>query len=805
MKSSAWIRLAALSVAVLFTGFGAYEIYDFDVPLHLITGEYLIKDVAAAGENVFSFTNPGYAWVNDKWLENVLIYLVDAISGAAGLVLFRIGLVLALGWMVWKAMQTGPGGPALRLAILSLVPWVAYERFNLRPELFSLVLVPLMVWFVARDKPGPRDWILVAALHAVWVNLHGYWIVGPLVLIAFLAGDAVESWFGKHGWPSEANPPAALGRLRHRGTLLLAALGGAFISPYPLQLFLNPFRVLGFLGQEDSAMGTIAELRSPFDPRSVFNWALPFFCVAALVALICLLLNMRRAHPSHWFLFVGFFLMAARNRRNIGMFAIVGAIVAVWSLGSFLAVRLQGKSHAASRWKWAPVLPLVVIAANALGSWFVLTDRFYIADITSRRTGFGMSRLTYPTGLADFIEQTRPPLRFFNDFVSGNYLAYRLAPEYKVYITGNTFKYPLEFFNTYSRLTLGGDEYKKATEQYDLNAFAIQYRAADMMPMAQRLFNDSEWVAVYFDDNSILFVRDVPALRDYIAEHQVDFGRVASERQVEGPSQTRYAGLAGLLGRVPYPRGELNRATLMHRVGQYDLAEVDYRRALVVYPELRDVEHALADAILEMGRYQEAADIYAKLLAARPGFWDRIRLTFDALRQAPESSDEPHLYRDIFLARSGMGTEHAGQQDWAAARTDLEAGLDALERGKELDPRGDRMAAREANTRFNLGTTLWKMSLARGGDPTLDGQAETQFQAARALQPGDPGLLYRLARTRARQGRVDEALALLETAVSLGGREYAEAALGDEAMELLRTDARFQRILSSTPGASPAG
>ena len=119
MKSPAWIRLAAVSAAVLFAAFGAYEIYDFDAPLHLVTGEYLIKDVAAAGKNIFSFTNPDYAWVNDKWLENIVVYLVDAISGAAGLVSLRIGLLLALGWMVWKAMGTGPGGPALRLASLS--------------------------------------------------------------------------------------------------------------------------------------------------------------------------------------------------------------------------------------------------------------------------------------------------------------------------------------------------------------------------------------------------------------------------------------------------------------------------------------------------------------------------------------------------------------------------------------------------------------------------------------------------------------------------------------------------------------
>ena len=99
----------------------------------------------------------------------------------------------------------------------------------------------------------------MAVLHAVWVNLHGYWIVGPLILLAFLTGDAVESWSGKRGWPPGCDPAMARVRLRHRATLLLAALGGALISPYPFRLFLTPLRVLGFLGGQDSPMGAITE------------------------------------------------------------------------------------------------------------------------------------------------------------------------------------------------------------------------------------------------------------------------------------------------------------------------------------------------------------------------------------------------------------------------------------------------------------------------------------------------------------------------------------------------------------------
>lgn len=787
---STWARLAAVSVAALFLSFGAYQIYDYDVPLHLITGEYLLQDPGSAGKNLFSFTNPDYPWLNDKWLENVLVHVMDAAAGPSGLVLLRMALVLAMGAAIWMAMRNGPGRPAVRLAVLSLVPWVAYERFNLRPELFSLILIPVMVWFVSRRSPSSRDWIFVAALHALWVNLHGYWIVGPLVLIAFLAGDLVELWTGRMGWPPGADPEAARSRLKGRSLLLLAAFGGALVSPSPWRMFLNPFRVLGFLGKKHDAMGTIAELRSPFDPLSAFNWALPFFALATLAVLACLLWNVVRTRPAHWFLFLGFFLMALRNRRNIGMFAVVGAIVAAWSLGAALNAR---RRKPPARTRWAVALPLLLVLGNAMGTWFVVTDRFYFADVISRRTGSGMSRLTYPVGLADFLLQTHPPLRFFNDFVSGNYLAYRLYPDQRVYIAGNTFKYSNEFFDNYALITLGGDEYKRAAERYDLNAFAIQYRAADMMGIAQRLFNDANWAPVYFDDNALLFVRDVPELAPFITAHRVDFAQLSRQRASQAAHRVPPAGLAALLRPAPYPRGAMNRGTFLQRVGHFDLAEMEYRLALQSR-SIRDVRHAMADTIQEMGRFQEAAEIYDELLDQPPGFWDRVRLAFDRLRGARRLSDEPHILRDLFHARSGIGSNVAAQKDWQRARLELESALQTLEQVQRMDPGGDPMRDLEATTRFNLGTTLWRLSLASGGDPGLEARADSLFGAAEKLQPHDAGLLYRLARTRARQGRNEEALDLLARAISEGGPDYFDAAGADPAMDTLRSHSRFRTL-----------
>ena len=777
-RRSAVAWFAAAGLAALFLAFGSFQIYGYDVPLHLITGEYLIRDPGSAGVELFSFIFPGYAWLNDKWLENVLVHLVDRLAGGPGLVTLRVLLALGLAALTGIAMRSGAetghgaSGRVVGVLALSFLPFVAYERFLLRPELFSLLLISTVLWLTARDQRSRAEWIGIAALHALWVNLHGYWIVGPLIVGAFLAGDLIEAGAGRWGWPAKADPAPTLARAAHRSRLLLASFGGALVSPHPWELFFNPFRVLLFVGEEQGAMWTISELRSPFNPRAVFNLAIGCFVAAAVATLVVLIISLflRRLRVFHLLLAGGFFVMAASARRNIGMFAIVAAVVSVWSL--------RGTARRpASRWPRAAPLALALLGvADLLGAAYVATDRLYVADGTSRKTGFSMSTLTYGRGLADFFREVRPRGRFFNGFASGSYLVYRLYPEYRAYITGNTFKYPREFFEEYSLVSFGGEEYKRVAEKYGLAGFSMLYNSADMMPLAKRLFNDPDYVAVYFDDNSLLFVRRAPELAPIIEAHRVDFPALARRRDAEAPPEVDRSHGWLPIGRKIRPRGELNRATFLHQVAMFPEAEVEYRRALKVDPRLVDARHGLGDVILAQSRVEEALEIFEPLLSRDP---------FNA-----------HLHRDLAEAYSTSGARAASRGDWVEARWNLEAAIDLIQRAKRLDPEGDPLPRLEANNCFNLGYVLLQQSKDAGATETdLASQADKQFATALTLQPSDRALRYRVARLMARRGRYDKALALLEEALRTRDPRLVDETQRDPAWNPLRSDPRLRALI----------
>ena len=135
-----------LAVGALYAAFGSFQAYDYDLPLHLITGEHILEDFAAAETNQFSFTYPGYEWLNDKWMENVLVHLVDRAGGAAGLVGFRLALVLGLGALLGLAMGAGmqPSDPWRLPAILLLLalPVLDARRALTQPCSWSVPKTP---------------------------------------------------------------------------------------------------------------------------------------------------------------------------------------------------------------------------------------------------------------------------------------------------------------------------------------------------------------------------------------------------------------------------------------------------------------------------------------------------------------------------------------------------------------------------------------------------------------------------------------------------------------------------------------
>ena len=187
--------LAALLLAATALGLSAFELHNNDIGYHITYGRYILEH-GIPSENHFSSINQGYPIQDDKWLFQVGVALLDTAGGPTALCLLRMALVALLGLLILLLIreELPLDGPLPWLgACLAL--WAMSERFLLRPELLSYVLLAGMLWLLEqlRHDRG-RAWPLLL-LQVIWVNSHGYFILGPamagaLMTAALLRGEA---------------------------------------------------------------------------------------------------------------------------------------------------------------------------------------------------------------------------------------------------------------------------------------------------------------------------------------------------------------------------------------------------------------------------------------------------------------------------------------------------------------------------------------------------------------------------------------------------------------------------------------
>jgi hypothetical protein len=179
----------------------------------------------------------------------------------------KVLVVAVLFLLLWRHIKRAHASPLVVAAILVLAFVGTFWRTHtVRPQLFSVLFFAILLITLAKIDQGRRwMWLLIPPLMAVWVNVHGGWIVGVGVLGFWTAARLVNAQMPLH----ERLMLAVAG---------LLALGATLINPYGMDMW----RFLGEtvrLGRDDiEEWGSI--LTFPF--ALGLPWAMTF--IAAVLA-----------------------------------------------------------------------------------------------------------------------------------------------------------------------------------------------------------------------------------------------------------------------------------------------------------------------------------------------------------------------------------------------------------------------------------------------------------------------------------------------------------------------------------------
>jgi hypothetical protein len=483
MKSLTLNRLVVLIAFLGVFAMAARTVVDTDLYWHLATGRYIVETGQIPQTDPFSSTRVGTPWVNVQWLPQIGLYLLYRAGGFGALSLLVAVLVTLAGVFVWRAMT---GDVFLRAFGLVLFAAASGLVWTPRPNILTFVLLAALNYllYIYRHKSIDRLW-LIPVLFLVWVNLHGGYMIGLILIGATLLGDAIDRLLGQPGL-------ACMTRSGMRKLLVVTVLGvlALVVNLYGIQALLLPLQTVGM---EASA-------------RWIMEWASPDFHQLSEQPMLWLLLltllavgrSGRRMDLSDGLSVAGFALLAFVSRRNIGLYAVVCAPIFVrYAAAAVENMRTRPAAPRGAGIGWLNALILFIVAALAA---------FKVAVAASPAAQSAAERDLAPVAAADWLASNRPAGAMFNSYNWGGYLLWRLWPDYPVYVDGRADVYGDEFLRAYLKIALAEPGFDTTLDEQRIGFVAVERDSA----LSRMLSGIDVWSLAYADEQAVIYTRKMP-------------------------------------------------------------------------------------------------------------------------------------------------------------------------------------------------------------------------------------------------------------------------------------------------------
>ncbi|MBP9912695.1 MAG: hypothetical protein KBF26_04735, partial [Opitutaceae bacterium] len=157
---------------------------DNDLWGHVLYGQRVLALGQLEKTDTLSWTAAGQPWINHETGAEIVLGAVHHAAGGTGLWLLMIGLAaLTVGLALRAGIQAGARfavGLGLFAASINFIA----TGYAVRPQLFTMLALVLLIPALRRFFNGRLlEGLTIPALFAIWINFHGGWLAGWLILL----------------------------------------------------------------------------------------------------------------------------------------------------------------------------------------------------------------------------------------------------------------------------------------------------------------------------------------------------------------------------------------------------------------------------------------------------------------------------------------------------------------------------------------------------------------------------------------------------------------------------------------------
>lgn len=448
---------------------------------HMANGRVIVETGTIPQVDLFSYTRAGEPFFNQGWLAQLLMALLHQIGGLP-LIIVAQALVLTLAYGLLLRLcilHTNRVRLSVAILLLATLP-LSFDNWTVRPQTYVFPLFAGFLTVLTEYRLGMarRLWLL-PLLMALWVNMHGSFVLGLALIGIVFVGEAIRRW-REWGVLTKALDTSLIG-------------WGAAAS---LATLLNP-RGVEVLGYVTNLIGSsqVTELVTEWSPPTIRDINGAIFFLFVIVTALVMIYARSRPDPTALLLFGAFLWLALGATRNIVWLGFVATPL----LATQAATLLPPPSP--RRFQGVPAMNAALIGLLAI--LLLIGSPWVKPALLPPEVGALMAKGTPVEATRALQSLPQRPRRLFHAMSYGSYLIWA-APEQKVFIDPRIELYPYEQWRDYILLGQGADV-ETLLAKYAIDGMMLSVE--EQKPLLEYVrARPDRWREAYADEETVVLV-----------------------------------------------------------------------------------------------------------------------------------------------------------------------------------------------------------------------------------------------------------------------------------------------------------
>jgi hypothetical protein len=495
---------------------------------HFATGRYIVETGSIPSNDVFSFSSAGTRWLVTEWGWDVMTFIIFKYLGYAGISILCTLTFLIMFFVYYVLLRRFDVSETVIIFFFILFLFAIFERLTPRPHivtyLFFVLLTGILINYKYFGRKNLKQLYFIPLIFLFWANMHIGCMIGIAIFGLYILTELIV-YFRPVKFSTKELPPFTKLELIRLGIVFFISILAMFVNPHGIMTY-----VYAVSSQTNANMlhEAVMEWISPFDPKATGRLYNTLYIILLFTGLVILYRSYRKKELFPALFYTIFALNSVRAIRFTVDYLVLIPVFLInsfnYTLEKIQSVKIKAFIFDNPAMKVIISLVLLYLIVN------IPNNKLYHSYLEyARFAGIGLDSNYYPVAMFNFIRENNIQdigERPFNTFECGGFFLWNFQGKKDFFDSRDLND---SIMNEYQVIYSKNPGYEKKIQGYnfDYSICVVPDIVSEPDLMRKNVISyfckSREWKLIFWNDRSLLFVRDLPKFSGIISKYEYKY------------------------------------------------------------------------------------------------------------------------------------------------------------------------------------------------------------------------------------------------------------------------------------------